>query len=121
MATVPHLCHPRQSAAANAQPNARDTRALGPAAAQALQTTLLVIFVLLPLLVPLWALFSFVVVPIAARGLRNTDSRFDRAAVVLSQGSVLHAVGDHAGRPGAELLASQLCTEERERERKKRV
>ena len=81
MATVPHLCHPRQSAAANAQPNARDTRALGPAAAQALQTTLLVIFVLLPLLVPLWALFSFVVVPIAARGLRNTDSRYKQVAV----------------------------------------
>ena len=81
---------------------------VGPAAAQALQTTLLVIFVLLPLLVPLWALFSFVVVPIAARGLRNTDSRFDRASVVLSQGSVRTAVGDHAGRPGAALLASQL-------------
>ena len=51
----------------------RATR-VGPAAAQALQATLLVVFGLLPLLVPLWALFSFVFVPTAARGLRNTDS-----------------------------------------------
>ena len=47
---------------------------VGPAAAQALQATLVVIFVLLPLFVPLWAIFSFVLVPTAARGLRNTDS-----------------------------------------------
>jgi len=47
---------------------------VAPAAAQALQFPLIVIFVLLPLFVPLWALFSFVLVPAAARGFRNTDS-----------------------------------------------
>ena len=51
----------------------RATR-VAPAAAHALQFTLLVIFVLLPLLVPAWAILSFVYVPTAARGLRNTDS-----------------------------------------------
>ena len=51
----------------------RATR-VGPAAAQALQATLLVIFILLPLLVPLWAILSFVVIPTTARGLRNTGS-----------------------------------------------
>ena len=47
---------------------------VGPAAAQALQLILVVIFVLLPLLVPLWALVSFVFVPTVARGLRNAGS-----------------------------------------------
>ena len=47
---------------------------VGPAAAQALQVTLVVISAMLPLFVPLWAIFSFVLVPTAARGLRNTDS-----------------------------------------------
>ena len=47
---------------------------VGPAAAHALQFTLHFIFVLLPLIVPFWAILSFVLVPTAARGLRNTDS-----------------------------------------------
>ena len=51
----------------------RATR-VGPAAAQALQLILVVIFGLLPLFVPLWAIFSFAFAPAAARGLRNTDS-----------------------------------------------
>ena len=51
----------------------RATR-VAPAAAHALQVTLVVIFVLLPLFVPVWAIISFVLVPTAARGLRNTDS-----------------------------------------------
>ena len=51
----------------------RATR-VAPAAAHALQVTLYAIFVLLPLFVSAWAFFSFVLVPTAAWGLRNTDS-----------------------------------------------
>ena len=47
---------------------------VAPAAAHALQFTLLAIFVGLTLLVPAWAILCFVHVPLAARGLRNTDS-----------------------------------------------